>query len=340
MLFYPSHDIALANGVRHFNPPAMAKHLQEDLAYLSDIWNEPYRRGEVSMPIPWGWDYDTRLWIHRQYRIALADLPNDEDLRLIRSLSSRQTTITLCEEIGRRFPTLGVQTPRYLTNEQEVMEFIAAHDATGKPFVLKTPWSSSGRGLTLSHVRDKAGATIPFDRQKMLTHALSTLRKMGGIMGEEWIVGKQQDFAILFYADKERVRFIGYSLFDNDDTLGGVTYRQGYLRSNDDILSMLGADRQLMQALASAYEEILTRLLAPLLGKAWPLGYLGIDMLTYSTPENGSKDSVCIAPCIEMNLRATMGTVCRLWWEKHRQDGLYRVSEMQADGHFTAEFIC
>ena len=331
MLFYPSHDIALANGLRHFNPPAMARHLQEDLAYLAHIWNRPYRLGETATPIPWGWDYDTRQYIQKEYRIKPSLLPTDEDLALLRHLSSRQTTITINERLAQALPELQVSIPRLLTTEEALTQYITRHDQEGKRFVLKTPWSSSGRGLTVSHTTDHEGQLRPTRRDTMTAHALSTLRRMGGIMAEEWVTDKAQDFAMLFQALGHRVGFIGYSLFDNDESLGGVTYRQGYLLGNEQIVERLGVDHSLLNKVASHLEQVLTDLLRPLLGKPWPVGYLGVDMMT---TRHGT-----VVPCVELNLRTTMGVVCRLWHDEHQQDGVFRISEMQDDGHFHAEFL-
>lgn len=330
MLFYPSHDIALSNGVRHFNPPQMAIRLQEDLAHLSDIWNRDYLEGRTPMPIPWGWDYDTRLHLHREYKVKMTQLPTDEQLLHIRQLSSRQTTIRLLDEILQAVPGLRSTCPVWLDTEDAVFEYIRQHDEAGRAFVFKTPWSSSGRGLALSQNRGKDGAWHPVARETLLTHARGTLRRMGGLMAEEWLDDKVQDFAMLFEARGSRVHWIGYSLFDNDPATQGTTYRRGYLLSNDRIESLLTTDAGLqLRPIAVAYEDILTRLLEPLLGQAWPLGYLGIDMMTTTQG---------IVPCVELNLRCTMGSVCRLWYDQHHEEGTFCVSPMQADGHFVAEF--
>lgn len=327
-LFYPSHDIALANGVRHFNPPAAALRLQEDLASLSQIWNRPYEAGEVAFPQPWGWDWDTRQYLHQAYKVKLSQLPTDEDLSLIRQLSSRQTTIQLLEQLGDT-----VHLPVYLQSIEAVEAFIDQHEQEGKPFVLKTPWSSSGRGLTRSGV----------PRATILKHAQATIQRMGGIMGEEWIDNKIQDFAMLFFVSDHDVRFLGYSLFDND----GATYRQGYLMSNERIIEKLNTGPEILNTVSAKYVQILTNLFTPFFGKPWQLGYVGIDMFTYrSNPSNSSITSnptlpspLILSPCVEMNLRCTMGVVCRLWYDEHQQEGIFRISPMTDNGRFKAEFI-
>jgi len=370
-VFFPSHDIALANGIRHFNPPAAALRLQEDLASLSDVWNQPYLHGEAPYPQPWGWDWDTRRWLHDQYHVTYDRLPNDADLAEIRRLSSRQVMIPLIERIQALLPDScatwreAMHTPTLLQSEEELRAYIDAHDTASLPFVLKTPWSSSGRGLIVSQVLSANGTPVPSDRPTMLRHALSSIRRMGSIMGEEWIVGKQHDFALLFHASSHEVTFLGYSLFDNDDSSGGTTYRQGYLLSNAAIEQRLHLPIDPLHDLIEACRLALTDLLQPLLGRPWCLGYLGIDMLSYaskphnlitskpqnlitSKPQNlitskphnliTSKPHNLIAP-LELNLRTTMGTVCRLYYDQHPAEGLFHITPMQSDGHFKAEFL-
>lgn len=341
-LFYPSHDIALANGVKHFNPPVAALRLQEDLASLADIWNQPFLRHDTAIPIPWGWDWDTRQYIQKSYGIKLKDLPSDFDLNQIRTLSSRQTTVILSEKLNELIPNAVSFAPRYLQNEQELLEFFREQDECGNRFVLKSPWSSSGRGLFPSHVLSRNGILSPVPREQLLRQGISVQKKMVGIMGEEWIENKVNDFAMLFQANGQKVSFIGYSLFDNDNAANGTTYRQGYLRSNEQIVQTLSQGEiqieHLLHTIAPAYETILTDLLKPMLGKSWSLGFIGIDMLTYRD-NNAPEKSLKIHPCVEMNLRCTMGVVCRLWYDQHLQEGLFRISPMQHDGHFKAEFL-
>lgn len=350
-LFYPSHDIALANGVKHFNPPAAALNLQLDLASLTEIWNLPYLEGKELIPTPWGWDWDTRAMIHKGFGIKMSQLPTDEDLQRIRQLSSRQTTIYLTNALRQRLAAeaemLCFTNPQYLDSEASVDAFITRCDDASTPFVMKTPWSSSGRGLSVSQSVCEDGSIRQQPRELIKRHALGTIRKMGGIMGEEWTQGKQQDFAMLFHASSSEVRHIGFSLFDNDTSTGGTTYRQGYLLSNEAIIERLRVAPSLPQKIAEAYVGILQEMLSPLMGKPWALGYLGIDMLTCKEGEEKGKNVgqevgktlLRINPCIELNLRCTMGVVCRLWHDQHQLDGTFRISSMLENGHFRAEFL-
>ena len=286
-LFYPSHDIALGNGVKHFNPPFAALRLQEDLADLSKIWNAD---GSI---IPWAWDYDTRSYINKEYKIKLKDLPSDEDLQNLRELSSRKTTIDIIRQLKKLSDDFDrIKVPSYIDSEEKLRDIIENQ----KNFVLKMPWSSSGRGLSRSDV---------WTKESLLNHGLSTIRKMGGIIAEQWY-NKIQDFAMLFYIGKEKIDFIGYSLFDNDDS---GTYRSGKLMSNEMIEASLPPVCSNIQVMLT---DILKRLFSPFMNKPWEIGYIGIDMMIAE-----EDDTYFIHPCIEMNLRCTMGVVARLYYDKN-----------------------
>ena len=293
-LFYPSHDIALGNGVKHFNPPFAAKRLEDDLRDLEKIWNE-----NSETILPWGWDFDTRTLLNKEYKIKLKDLPSDEELNLIRELSSRKTTITILSKLRETTNDFdAIDIPTYLDTEEKLSEYID----NKTDYVLKTPWSSSGRGLSISKVCTK---------EVLLKHGAATIRKMGGIMAEKWY-DKVQDFAMLFYVGKERVEFVGYSLFDNDET---GTYRCGKLMSNEMIEASLPPS---CETAKTSLLQILNEMFEPLMHKAWEVGYLGIDMMI----AKGEDDEYFVHPCVEMNLRCTMGVVARRYFDNHCSEEL------------------
>lgn len=287
-LFYPSHDIALGNGVKHFNPPYAALRLQEDLAALSQIWQ---RRDDSMHPIPWGWDYDTRSYLNKEFKIKQKELPTDEELETLRQLSSRKTTIDIISKLHSYSEEFRhVSLPVYIDKEEILIDYLANNEN----FVLKTPWSSSGRGLSISKVISK---------ETMLKHGVATIRKMGGIITERWYE-KIQDFAMLFYVGRNDVEFVGYSLFDNDEQ---GTYRSGKLMSNDMIEASLPATCEIAK---TALTDILREIFAPVMNKPWEVGYIGVDMMIVEGTEESQPDFF-VHPCVEMNLRCTMGVVAR-----------------------------
>lgn len=296
-LFYPSHDIALGNGVKHFNPPFAALRLQEDLAALSAMWQNDGNGSE--MPTPWGWDYDTRAYLNKEYGIKMEDLPSDIDLSSLRDLSSRKTTIYIIDRLKQRYPEFNhVQTPLFIDNEEKLKNYVESQ----KDFVLKTPWSSSGRGLSISNI-------VP--KKTILQHGAATIRKMGGIVAEPWY-DKIQDFAMLFYVGKKNVKFIGYSLFENNEA---GTYRSGKLMSNEMIEAALP---QSSETAKKALLELLNEIFTPFFNKKWEVGYVGIDMMI-AKEDNSANDisTYFIHPCVEMNLRCTMGVVARQYFDKN-----------------------
>lgn len=327
-LFFPSHDIALGNGVKHFNPPAAAQRLQEDLAWLEDIFDAHTADRNWGGSV-WGWDWDTRQYLHKERHVNLRDLPTDDELELIRQLSNRRTTIKILQ--GLKF---GYQIPEYLSNEEELDKYIEQRQKSHSDFVLKTPWSSSGRGLIRS-----SNTPLPILRQR----ALATIRKMGGIMAEQWF-DKQQDFAMLFDVDNQQTHWLGYSLFDNEEN---GTYRQGYLLSNEEIENRITSGNDMMinqlHDIRNQLTDILNELFHPLFGRTWHIGFVGIDMMTIkgSNDDTDSSTQPIIHPCIELNLRCTMGIIARLWSNHHLatgQTGRFLISPMEEDGHFVAQF--
>lgn len=353
MLFFPSHDIALANGIKHFNPPTAALQLQEDLKTLSDIWNQPFLKGESPFPLPWGWNWDTRQYIHKHYDVRLKDLPTDEDLHRLRTLSSRLQTIYILDAIQARAQLFDAQQAEdrlkissllppirneFLSSESELYQYIQEKKEKGVRFVLKSPWSSSGRGLTRSDVCSE---------DTLIRRGLPVIRKMGGILAEEWIDQKEQDFAMLFYVGRESVRWVGYSMFEVD---AQDTYRFGWLMSNHQmerqILNKNGAPiseqgTAALSFLRDALISILSDLFKDFFGRPFPVGYIGIDMMSYRPKENSST-GLCIHPCIEMNVRCTMGVVARLWFDQNRKEGdigRFEISPLEADGHFHYRFV-
>ena len=316
-LFYPSHDIALGNGVKHFNPPFAARKLEEDLCDLSKIWNDFHEKqlnSASKIPIPWGWNYDTRELLHKEYKIPYENLPTDTDLIKLRELSSRKTTIEILKKLKEGTDAFEkIDLPLYIDSEEALNEIIESR----KDFVLKTPWSSSGRGLSRSTTNNP---------ETLRKHGVATIRKMGGIMAERWYE-KAQDFAMLFYVGKNGVSLLGYSLFENDEN---NTYRCGKLCSNQKIREII-SDVFDAEDLENKVLSILNEMFLPFFGKSWEVGFVGIDIMLVWEKEDVENLPTCriLHPCVEMNLRCTMGVVARLYFEKNcetEETGEFRIT--------------
>jgi len=283
-VFNPSHDEALAAASPYYTPRPAARRMEAELARLPDLWRAeedavfdlsertPFAAWDrVERIEPWGWD--ARLsHLLRKRGAPERLLPTDAALAHIRRLSSRETAVRLLSLV--RADVAGT-----------VGESRFCRDLSGiRPGdVLKAPWSCSGRGVFRA-------ATDPG-----LRRAARILRKQGGIAAESY-VAHEQDFAMEFFYQDGVLRYEGLSLFRTSASgayVGNVVAAENELRRR-----LLGDDA----ALAHIYNKVcraVCRHLPPLLGEDYE-GPLGIDMMLC-----GGR----IHPCVEINLRQTMGRV-------------------------------
>lgn len=301
-LFFPEHDLALANGVKHFNPPRMALDLA---AYGEEL--APYWQQAGEGPLPWGWDWDSRAELKRA-GIPSSELPTDDELQEIRRLSSREQTLSILLALRNLCP--GIVLPERLDSPEGLDTYLVRHESD--TYVLKSPWSSSGRGLSL-HPQQDSGA--------LRRRGLHVIRQMGCIIAEPWY-DKVQDFAMLFFVNRLRqVCFKGYSLFENDSR---GTYLHGMLASNGEIEATLcrqlnGTERprEQLHEIRQTLKDWIGRAAAPFRSD-FPLGWVGIDMMIVD--KDGTR---ILHPCVEMNLRSTMGVVARNMYDWDGKTGIF-----------------
>ncbi len=316
-LFNPSHDEALADGRAQYFPSHAARRLGAAWSTLPLRW---MAEGDVLLQLPedlnlhrvvrpdwskigriepWGWDAQI-VELLRRLGAPEALLPTAERLSALRRWSSRHTTVRLIEALAMHELPPGVCRPksRWCTTKAEVYAALAGY---GRAMV-KSPWSSSGRGVFPLD----AGTMRPQDEQRIDR----ILTRQGAVEVQERCVGLL-DAAVEYVAEADgALRFVGLSLFT-------TSARGGYEAQT--VAPQAELEQQLCTAWQSACPEVLpgpeaahrslvqlTRLLAALLrplladdGAGQPYtGPLGIDLLL--TPAG-------LHPCIEVNLRRTMG---------------------------------
>ena len=324
-IFNPEHDLALAFGGAYFTAPHAGRQLRADLGYLPAIWAadgdfvlvddvgaalervrhlgsrakevafvtkddlkalqfEKNRAAEHldSLPVisidPWGWDAALCAQLARSGVPAVC-LPDEQQLTDIRMLSSRKFAAGVLPLI--------VGSDERLVGTSEYIEDIAAlQQRVGEwgQCVLKAPWSSSGRGIR--YVQDAMD-------EPLIRWAENILNRQGGIMIEPYY-NKVADFGMEFEALAEGVRYVGLSLFQ---TVNGA-----YAGS---ILTQEHVKRELLSRYLSAelLDEVQHRIIAVLspLFKGRYIGPFGIDMMVCASHR--------LHPCVEINLRRTMGHV-------------------------------
>lgn len=233
---------------------------------------------------PWGWD---RHIVGVLRRLGAPDrlLPTGVQLDRIRDLSSRWTAVRVLDQLNQRLtadsdaatPTF---TSRWCISEAEVNAAISGY---GGLAMLKQPWSCSGRGVWRS------------DGVSSEQRVRKTLREQGAVEAEPFYE-RLVDFAMEFYADAEGcVRYEGLSLFETHEGggyAGNVVAPQSELRRR--LEQQAGGPLPLFEL-----SDRLCVVLAEILAGQYS-GPLGIDMML--TPAG-------IHPCIEVNLRNTMGRV-------------------------------
>ena len=138
-------------------------------------------------------------------------------------LTGRQTAAECLELIRQQLPDLQIPVaPRFCKKIREVEKYLILQNA---PFVLKTPYSSSGRGL---HWIPERKLTT-----KDRTWIEGAINKQGTV-SIECGLDKVQDFAMEFYSDGEgKVTYEGISVFGTEQQgsySGNMLGNQEYLR--------------------------------------------------------------------------------------------------------------
>lgn len=350
-IFNPEHDIALASGLDNFTAPHAGRQLRHDLGWLPAFWAEEgdgilvddadyaqkklHRRKRIlpnsnvqlqtwaqtsfhqqTQKIDvWGWDADVRA---RLRRIGISEdlLPSDSELESIRQLSHRRTSATLLTQL-----TSGMLPTPLLIGEAiectSMEELLAGINKWGH-VVLKAPWSSSGRGIRFIN----GGMSVSEQGW-----AKNILRHQGSVMLEPYY-NKVKDFGMEFYSDgKGRIEYLGLSLFHtaNGAYTGNLLATENRKRKE--------MQRYLPIALLDEVQQAICNQLVSTIGTHYE-GPFGIDMMIVSGVEPTRQ--FLLHPCVEINLRRTMGHVA-LALTRHvntdNDDDLIRVMRIDYADH-------
>ncbi len=235
---------------------------------------------------PWGWNAALRAQLIRK-GFNPEQLPTLPQLEHIRQLSHRCTSAELLKQLRETLP----DSP--LTGKAiECLSFeeVEAQLSKWPRMVLKAPWSSSGRG-------------IRFVTEALTTSTADWLRNtilhQGSIMVEPYY-NKVKDFGMEFYSDgKGCVSYLGLSLFhtQNGAYTGNLLATEEYKRQS------LG--KYISIHILDKVQQSVCQLLSSTIGKCY-IGPLGIDMMVVSSHPFSP---LTLHPCVEINLRRTMGHV-------------------------------
>ncbi len=312
-LFNPENDIALASGTDNFTAPKAAVELHNAGAVLPiwyadsgdrilaygvnarwldncselfgiDIDLFDHNSASEYEAAPWGWSAAVRrTFLHEGF--SADRLPDENAIKCWRELSHRRTAAKLQSEIVDKLDfeiapaAVEVDT---IDKLRQILEFQPNS-------ILKSPWSSSGRGLI---------DTRHFRSDDVIRRAEGIIKRQGSIMVEQ-AYNRRGDFAALFECRDGHCSFVGYSVFKCDNTGNYM----GNILANDIYLCHLIDDFYPFERITSAVEAIrnyFDKNIAPLYS-----GPIGVDMFC----ANVSSDIYLLNATVEINLRMTMGRV-------------------------------
>lgn len=279
---------------------------------------------------PWGWDLLVR---HSLHRLGAPErlLPSDAALEALRRLSARTTTAELLPMIRQTLsermdsPTVGHSV---IIRSIEEAERLTA-DWGGA--VAKSLWSCSGRGVFL------VGATLTGKERARLARLL----RDHGAVELEPVYEKLLDFALEFEGCKQPGNDLAVPEADTTDATAGMTNHSngsagpafpflglsvftthafsGYVANRPcSQAEAAAAVRQVLPALpppevlADAVSAVVFPFISPAYHGPW-----GIDMMVVRTPEGPR-----LHPCVEINLRRTMGHAAVWEGKKLRGEGM------------------
>jgi len=293
-IFNPEHELALANNDENFMPKASTKKLAEDLALLP-LWCE--QTGKISV---WGWN----KYIRKKLILSGIDkniLPSDEYLQNIRELSHRKTASEAMAFLRNELKNNALPYPaEILKNISEIENFAQKYSE----IVLKSPYSSSGKGVYFS------GKNLS---NSVLGWCKRTIAQQGCILGEKRFE-VVKNFAMLFQIVDNQTNFVGYSLFETD----GKIYRNNILTSDEKIEEIIcqslstvpeRSRRQVEARSLNTVKQALIKFFNQKIAQKYS-GFLGVDMFVFQ--ENGKN---YLNPCVEINLRYTMGLVAHEFYK-------------------------
>lgn len=344
-IFNPEHDIALAANLENFTAPHAGRQLRHDLGFLPAIWaNEgdtvlvddietaqtslqrfaiaakkrlgltlkkeaKWLSGKTTVTgidavNPWGWDAALRA---RLRRLGIADgiMPDDEQLRQIRLLSHRRTAVQLMERL--RDDSLDAticESPAECRTTEEVEHALARHENN----VVKAPWSSSGRGLRFvgSSLHTETQAQGETDRS-LQGWLRNVLERQGNVMVEPYY-NKVKDLGMEFEARADgSVAYCGLSLFHTAN--GAYT---GNILATEHTKREMTSHYIPLPLIDKVSERICHHLATIIQGRY--CGPIGVDMMicpntAKTAGETRNDKGFLLHPCVEINLRRTMGHV-------------------------------
>lgn len=332
-LFNPDADLALAHPQSNYIAPAAVRQMAADLALLPVWYAEPQSRilapsafhadflqamqqqfdlpvGLLTEPelcelpddtriVPWGWTPVLRARL-LQGGIPEKLLPSPGQLETLRARASRRWTGLWLRMLNKEETDAYCGASDNLLTLEQCRAYV---EARPHATLLKAPWSGSGKGLRWC----REGFTPAIEGW-----CRRILNEQGGVTASP-IYNKVEDCAMEFRTDgRGGVTFIGYSLFS---THAGGAYQENRLMPEREAEARLSS--LLSPALLERTRNRLLRLLS-FYARSHE-GYVGVDMMVCRDDRSGK---LLLHPCVEVNMRMTMGMVALLFNRRYLSPGV------------------
>jgi len=327
--FYHTCEMAVVIGHNSYQPPAHLKRFENELSalplWLGDDIDFVLVESEIDrdfidkledwgvkspqfissnteideaielQPHPWGWSplAHKKLLPFFRGKVSHPMVPwHDFHKKLLSRFTGLELAATVCKLLGDDDHIFIPELPKVLTSA----ESIAAIEADMvSPILLKTPWSASGRGLFKIRSRQENAAQNNW--------VLGRLRLHGALLAEPFL-DKLQDLSFHFWVEDD-IDFLGTTFF-NTDKAGQ------FLGCYIEPPSVDFMDAKLMGHIVERAAQLLLHSLKQMRINERYRGPIGIDAMFFKTQSGLVK----LHPCIEINLRYTMGLV-NLFLKKH-----------------------
>ena len=353
-IFNPEHDIALAANLSNFTAPHAGRQLRHDLGYLPALWaggddyvlvenvedarrdfarlmhrqfdgfidkrqlstinsklstlnsklsarpegalsSERTLNSNLSTIEPWGWDLALRSFL---MRYGVEAVPTEDEIAVIRDLSHRKYAVDLLRALAFEGTTGTSWRADTMVEVKQALRY-------NQKIVVKAPWSSSGRGVRFIE------EPVPMI-QRWIENVIAA---QGSVVIESYC-HKVKDFGMEFESDgRGNVRYLGLSLFHTENG----AYTGNILAPEEEKQEMI--NRYLSEDLLKAVrEKICTYLGALYKGKY--AGPFGVDMMVV---RGDDEQNFLLNPCVEINLRRTMGHVALVLSNQCPSDHVMRI---------------
>ena len=331
--FNPGHEAAILQGGAHFTHKKNVQTMQKDLEvlplwYASDkdyVLVEDTETADFYHSFPPEWKSKATLITRQELREKAEDLHpleatswglspqsithfqklNKDIPRLnlqipswkehYKTLASRETAAHCLDNIKELLINQGIdlpQTPHFCQSIEEVETYFL--NTNTLPQLFKMPFSSSGRGLLWIR-------KLPLTREEWawVKRAINGQ----GCVSIEPALDRIADYAFEFYSDGlGNIEYKGLSIFKTDKR---GSYEGNYLQSSAE------AEGLMRRKYGESY-TLIKNAVANTLVRYYSTsykGYLGIDFMAYRAQDN----TIHLHPCIEINMRHTMGLLaCKL----------------------------